>query len=468
MKHLGWKRTAAFGVAAAVLAGVVWGWPRPVSPIIPPPRRQPGAYAWLSVSDGHIVDPEDRTVLLRGFNVDNLTDARDDELGPPTPLDDRDAQLMQQAGFNSVRLPFAWSLLEPRRGAFDNGYLAKIVATVRLLERHHLRVILDMHFGQAWGPSADVPLWASLDWVPDFRPVQGKQWNATISTRNAASYTYFWTTKDWQADLAQAWRLVASQFRGDPGVVGYDIYNEAHPLPIPPGLFGARFLFPFYAHMISSIATVDPNHLFFVESTLFVGLATTVEPILARNIVYSPHLYAGSLDNLPFQKATPSLIGSRVRMRVGEGRTVGGALWFGELGVDRQHGGAGALENSYLNSIEAQHAGWSWWEWRADGGWGIRDVAGNHIDLAALRRLARPYLTRAPHGVVTVNSDDASMTIRVDARHVNQEAVVAWPGLLAGPPHATGSCLVSSAWDPASERVRLMFAPGQHCLVYVR
>lgn len=96
--------------------------------------------------------------------MDNLTDPRNDKLRPPTPLDDRDAELMRQAGFDSVRVPFAWS----------------------------------------WGRTADVPSWATLGWVPGIRPIAGQQWNATVSNRNEASYTYFWVTTDWQADVTQA------------------------------------------------------------------------------------------------------------------------------------------------------------------------------------------------------------------------------------------------------------------------
>lgn len=463
MTHLGWRRVAAAVIVAALGAGVAWGWPRPVSASVPPADRRPGTFGWLSLSHGRIVDGQGRTVLLRGMNVDNLTDPRNDELGPPTPLDARDAQLMQQAGFDVVRVPIAWSLLEPLRHRYDLSYLARVVRTVRLLERYRLRVILDMHFGQAWGPSADVPAWASVGWVPDIRPVPGRRWNSTISSRNEASYTYFWVADDWREDLLHAWQLVAGRFREDPGVVGYDIYNEPHPMPIPPGLFGARFLFPFYAQAISAIAAVDPNHLFFVESTLFVGLPTTVDRIRGAEVVYSPHLYAGAINNLPFQKATPALIRSRVRMRVAEGRAVGGAIWFGELGVDRGTAGAARLENSYLSAVDSEDLGWCWWEWRTGGGWGIRNIAGTHVDMPALRALAQPYLAAAPEGVVQGRSSGGALRIRVSDDHADQTAVVAWPGALDGAPGVSGSCLVGTAWHPQVERLDLLLAPGQGC-----
>lgn len=460
------------GVAAVLLAlavaGVVWGWPRPQEAALPASRPSNQGNRWLRAERGRIVDTQGREVLLRGFNVDTLTDPTDAELGRPSPLDDRDAQLMRQAGFDSVRLPIAWSLLEPALHRFDGQYLERIAATVALLERQDLRVILDMHFGIGWGPRSEVPPWASVTWIPDWRPIHRKPWSESVSPRVAVDQGAFWLGNAWQHELGDAWQLIARRFRDDPGVVGYDIYNEPRPLPVPPGLFETRYLFPFYARMIASIGRVDPNHLFIVESPLFDDLPTTVERIQARNVVYSPHLYLGSLTETPFSESSPSSVAKRVEERAAEARAVGAALWFGEVGINHDQAGAAAFEDAYVKAMDQVGAGWSWWQWRQNGGWGIRDAAGTHVDRDALERLARPYVERAPIGVTAVpRPGDASLELRVRPAPVARQAVVSWPGLLDGVPAASGACLQGTAWDSSRAELAISVVPGRGCLVQV-
>lgn len=451
-------------LVGAVVAGIwVYGAPRPLSAGV----DDPTARSWLHVAGERIVDSEGRTVLLHGFNVDSLTDPRDDELGAPSPFDEEDAALMASAGFDCVRLPIAWSLLEPSPGRFSGAYLSRLRDTVALLERHGLRVLLDMHFGQSWGPTGDVPSWLTLRSLPAWQVVGGRRWGPSSSPRSLASYGYFWLSDAWQQDLAQAWRVVAAQFRDDPRIVGYDLFNEPHPIPLPPAVFGTRFLFPAYARLIRSVAATDPNHLFIVESTLFFGLPTRVEPIRGANVVYSPHLYVGSIVDVPRAVPIPATIGAELTMRAGEAQAMNAPLWYGEEGADVATPAGRQLENDYLTAIDAQGASWSWWEWRADDGWGIRNQAGTTLDLPALRRLAWPYLAAAPTGVDARATAVDRLVIRVHPRHAGLPAEVSWPQSLAGAPHVIGSCVTSQSWDGNANRLVVSFAAGRGCAVQV-
>lgn len=458
------RGTAAMCIAAALLVG--WAWPRSQGADAPASERPGGAEGWVNVRHGHLVDGAGREVVLRGFNVDALTDPRDAELGRPAALDDRDAALMAESGFDVVRLPIAWSLLEPERGHFDYRYLARVVAAARLLERHELRVVLDMHFGIGWGVRSEVPAWATLAWVPDWRPVHTPPWSESVSARVIASQGWFWLG-DWQSELARAWQLVAGRFAHDPMLAGYDLYNEPRPLPVPPGVFDTRFLFPFFAAMISRIARTDPNHLFIVESPLFDGVPTIVEHIDAPNVVYSPHLYVGSLTNVPLEAPSPSTVAARVRERQGEARAMAAALWFGEVGFNNRDSRAPVYETAYLHAMAPAGAGWCWWQWRQDGGWGIRSSDGTKLDRAALRRLARPYLQAAPSGT-TAHAEVDGLSVTVPHSHSPAGIVVGWPGLLRGAPRARGSCLAGTDWTSESGRLTLYVAPGRTCTILVR
>ena len=465
-----WGRAALATVVALMVlvpAVVVWAWPRPLVATVPDPApASTGAAGWLSTSGGRVVDDQGRTVVLRGFNVDALLDPRNSEVGTPAPLDDVDASLMREAGFDVVRLPIAWSLLEPVRHHFDSAYLDRIQNAVALLERHRLRVVLDMHVGIAWGVRSQVPAWASIPLVPDIQWPLGSPWKYSLSPQSAAASAYFWTSQDWQRDFGDAWRAVAERFRNDPWVAGYDLFNEPHPLPIPPGVFESRYMWPFYSRLITEIGAVDPRHLFIVESTLFTDSGTLVVPLVAPNVVYSPHFYFGSLVRIPFQPSSPGALATRLRQRAFEASRVPAPLWIGEMGIDQRVGEAVSYTASILSILDSLGAGWTWWQWRQDGGWGVRSADGRRLDTTSLARLARPYLEAAPPGVTARESGNGSaLTIDIGPADDVQGVVVAYPGFVRGAPRVVGSCLASSSWS-AGELV-LATQPGAACTIDV-
>ena len=188
----------------------------------------------------------------------------------PAPLDATDASVMEESGFDVVRLPIAWSLLEPEPGHFSNAYLDRIASAVALLNQHHIYVVLDMHF-LGWSPTyggSGAPAWATVSGVPDI------QWGPMPSVTRLLSPAinvwkpYFWLTSDWQTQYLRTWQFVATRFRDDSGVAGYDIINEPHAFPLLPLRFDKDDLFPFYARAITAIGDVDPNHLFLPRTTL--------------------------------------------------------------------------------------------------------------------------------------------------------------------------------------------------------
>src|SRR5215471_9703908 len=236
------------------------------------PAAQPGL-PWLSVADGRIVDGYWRTVLLHGFNDDALLEST----VHPAPLDETDARLMEQNGFDVVRLPIAWSNLEPHRGVFDEHYLDRIAAAVALLNEHDLYVVLDMHslgYSPVYGGSG-APMWATVPGVPD--PVWGPMPSAgrLLSPAINISTAHFWLSTSLQDEYFRAWQFVARRFRDTSGVAGYDLINEPHSFPLPPFRFDKDQLFPFYAQGVATIGAADPNHLFFLDNDMAGDLPTS-------------------------------------------------------------------------------------------------------------------------------------------------------------------------------------------------
>ena len=435
---------------------------------VPPATRPPAkpGLPWLLVNRAQIVDDEGRAVILRGFNVDALLETT----VHPSPLDTTDAQLMQAWGFDVVRLPIAWSLLEPHEGVFDSAYLDRIAAAVRLLTAHGLYVVFDMHF-LGWSPvygGSGAPAWATVSGIPD--PVWGPMPSLErfMSPAINVSTAYFWFSSDWQDQYLAAWRFVAQRFRGDSSVAGYDVINEPHAFPLAPIRFDKDQMFPFYARAIESIGSVDPNHLFFIDNDMVGDLPTTIVPLSAPNLVYAPHVYTGALIPPEFMGDTQPLK-VHVDELATEATQVPAALWFGEFSINIDHGYSHEWINTILDDFDKHQAGWAWWQWRESSGWGIRSADGKTLDSTLLRLLARPYVAAAPAGVQMSYANSAHSTLLVDvsANHAAGAIAVAWPRDAAGTPNVSSSCGAPSVWDATTARLAVNVPVATSCSIKV-
>ncbi|MHB1500347.1 MAG: G1 family glutamic endopeptidase [Candidatus Dormibacteria bacterium] len=89
---------------------------------------------WLHSNGRLVLNCSGQQVLLRGMNVTGPMQAKDVNPGPiPTA---NDFQQMQADGFDVVRIPISWSLLEPRPGVFSTSYLDLIKKVVTLAATH--------------------------------------------------------------------------------------------------------------------------------------------------------------------------------------------------------------------------------------------------------------------------------------------------------------------------------------------
>ncbi|HYA01474.1 MAG TPA: cellulase family glycosylhydrolase [Candidatus Binatia bacterium] len=461
-------RLLALSLPVAIAAWVAMPVPT-LSASVPPPDR-PTARAglpWLSTRDGAIVASSGEAVMLHGFDDENLLPRS--QTVSPAPLDATDARLMQESGFDVVRLPIAWSELEPEPGEFNSAYLERIAAAVALLNAHRLYVVLDMHF-LAWSPvygGAGAPAWATLGWVPDFK--FGQSGNTVLRLASPAlnaSEAYFFLTSGWQSQLLRTWQFVAQRFRGDSGVAGYDIFNEAHSFPLLPLSFDRDQLFPFYARAVTAIAAVDPNHLFFLENDALDDLPTAVVPIKAPDIVYSPHVYTGVLS--PALGGEPQALDTHVAELAGEAAQLSAPMWVGEFGDGSNHPSAAQWITDALDAYDAHDAGWAWWQWRGvNDPWSLRSATGTSLNVTFLRLLARPYLAAAPRGVSASAGDGVlgRLDISVAARHATGVIEVAWSEYTLGQPSVASSCGATSSWDASDARLLLTVPADGTCSI---
>lgn len=431
------------------MAALVW-LPAPALAVaVRPQRPAASGLPWLLVAHRRIVNQLGDTVILRGFNDDALLQTGPQPL--PPPLTAADAALMEAQGFNVVRIPVSWSLLEPAPGHFSQSYLEQVEAMVALCASHHLYSVLDMHtedFGVGFGGSG-APSWLSVPGIPDLHfPGLSAAWQRHLSPAVNAALAYFWLYPNWQRLYWEAWARLAGRFRNDSAVAAFDLYNEPHPLPIPPAIFATRLLWPFYATGIATIARVDPNHIFMVEGTFFGGLPTAVRPLHARDLVYSTHLYSGSILGPTFT-GNPRPLARELEQGLQEAAQLPAPYWTGEIGIDHQLPFATTWAGDEIRLSNRHLTGWAWWEWDDTGGWGVIDGQGPP-DLDWLDVLSQPFVRAAPGQLLSMSYDPAREQLHasLSGAAVGSLLQVSWPRDL-GPARILSDC-VAPAGSPSA------------------
>ena len=269
-----------------------------------PPTEPP----MLSVQGRHLVDPSGHVVTLRGCNLGNwfliepwMFGIADDD--PRSPHDQygfmnilesrfgpdaaarlldihrqnwitaRDMQVIRSFGFNAVRLPFHYSLLEDdaHPGKLRPDAFRWLDHAVDLCRDAGLYVILDMH-GVPGGQSVD---------APTGRSGQNK----------------LWTNPDMQRRTAHLWAELARHYRDNPTIAAYDIINE------PYGDFASDHspaLVHVAAMILDAIRPIDPDRLVYLPGTIH-GIDFYADPRARNwhNAGFTEHFYPGVFAGEP-------------------------------------------------------------------------------------------------------------------------------------------------------------------------
>ncbi len=123
-----------------------------------------------------------------------------------------DAQMMQKAGFNVVRLgEFAWTNFEPAEGCYDFAWLDR---ALEVLARHGIRAILGT-------PTAVVPAWLAHRY-PEVMVVDKTGQRRTWGVRKDTCYSSGVLRRFSQAITT----ALATHYASHPGVIGWQTDNE--------------------------------------------------------------------------------------------------------------------------------------------------------------------------------------------------------------------------------------------------
>lgn len=258
---------------------------------------------------GRLRDSRGRDVVMRGINSGGRS-KWEPYVPFPVPASPSADEVERRArdyfrrvadwGLDTVRLPFSWEALEPRRGEYDESYRDRYGAMIDAAWAFDLRVIVDFHQDIFAAPFCGdgFPRWAVPEkWRgPDRRNHRGWFFKYAFDPGVREAFERFWNDED---DLRTAfesmWISMAETFADHPAVVGFEPMNEPGWGETDDiGAWKREVLVPFYDDIASSIHSVAPDALVFYDPPgvdALYPLVASHPRLEGSNAVFAPHYY---------------------------------------------------------------------------------------------------------------------------------------------------------------------------------
>lgn len=284
-------------------------------------RKAQRINGWIHTAGGVIYDSKNTPVIFEGINyaeltpsdtqfvppaLKNLPDICKRWTSPPTPIS---PDQIDDWGFNVVRIPVNWDILEPdppkisadgkELHHWNSDYVSALDRAVTGLGKRHIAVILDMH-QYLWSSifklinSADgagcagsgIPAWIyGSRHFTDFQ-----QARCDFFTQKNNSGLPFAP----QSEFINVWIFLAGRYKDNSTVIAMDIINEpwAAVGKCSPGQLN---LDDFYLKVGRAIRNVNPNVALILEDSQDYGNGDfALKNLPLNNSIYSFHLYTGN------------------------------------------------------------------------------------------------------------------------------------------------------------------------------
>ncbi|MFH1359510.1 MAG: glycoside hydrolase family 5 protein [Candidatus Omnitrophota bacterium] len=173
-------------------------------------------------------------------------------------IQEKDIRLIAKNGFNCLRVPFHFGLIEQKPYRYNEKGVAYLDRVIRWAQKHNLWVILDLHAA----PGA-----------------QNRDWHA-----DSLGKADLWTKKSNQDRTLAFWGFLADRYKNNETVAGYDLLNESE-------VNDASILNRFYKKLIERIRQIDPHHMIFVEGNIWATDLHCLDTFDDDNLVLSAHMY---------------------------------------------------------------------------------------------------------------------------------------------------------------------------------
>lgn len=272
-------------------------------------------------------------------------------------FDDADAAFLASLGLNCVRLPINYRHFERDMEPFviqEEGF-RHLDRAIDLCGRHGVYTVIDLHAAQGY---------------------QNQDWHSDNPTHRA----FLWTQRQFQDRVTHLWEAIATRYRGNRWVAGYNLLNE----PNDPS---RTVVVEFQRRIYDAIRAIDAEHLIFLDGNAY-GSDLTVYTESWPGVVYSYHDYSppGWITGGPYPGQSGTVYVDRAFVdRVAAKRAallqaLNAPGWVGEFGPvytgdperDRMRF---ALTRDQITSFEREGIGWSIWTYKDIGLQGVVHAA---------------------------------------------------------------------------------------------
>jgi endoglycosylceramidase len=188
---------------------------------------------------------------------------------------------LEALGFNGFRLPMMWAAVQPTEDMKpDMAYLEKMMQVTTTMQKYNMYGLLDMHKDTVGHPGAydGYPRWlTNRTKVKHQYPwplKQIKAWGDSYFTEQDATVIQdvYDNTHGGMDALANFWETVASYYKLQQNILGYELMNEpwagnelANPLLMLPGYAGKKNLEPMHNTLAKAIRGVDKETMLLFE-----------------------------------------------------------------------------------------------------------------------------------------------------------------------------------------------------------
>ena len=173
-------------------------------------------------------------------------------------IKEKDIKRISSLGFNCVRVPFNYRLLEKSPYKYDLEGVRFLDDVVKWGRKYKVYVILDLH--AAVGSQ-------NHDWHSD-----------------SLGDAKLWTNKANQSRTLAIWEYLANRYKDAEYLAGYDLLNESV-------IKKSKLLDDFYRQLIMRIRNIDKNHIIFIEGNNWATDLHCLKGFDDDNYVLSIHSY---------------------------------------------------------------------------------------------------------------------------------------------------------------------------------
>jgi Cellulase (glycosyl hydrolase family 5) len=302
---------------------------------------------FVHTSGADLVDSANHPLMLRGINLGNwlepegymfhfdggpqspreIEDLTVELIGPDkaeafwrqwreTYITEADINRIKREGFNSVRVPIHWKLFD----SDDAEGFRLLDRLVQWARKDGVYIIIDLHCAP------------------------GGQTGTNID--DSGGYPWLYSSPEARAHTIAIWRRIATRYKNEQIVLGYDLLNE--PIPHFPQLqqFN-KDLEPFYRRLAEAIRQVDRNHVLILGGAQWDSNFKVFGPPFDSNVMYTFHKYWTAPDVSVIRE----YLEYRDRYHV--------PIWLGESGENKDEWIA-----AFTKTLEDNHVGWCFWPYK--------------------------------------------------------------------------------------------------------